>query len=61
VITYLEVVIAQSSELAHEQTVVQLDGQRLAAVVSLIKALGAGWDASLDTQKPQTQAGSKSP
>ena len=43
VITYLEVAIAQSSSLAHEQTVVQLNAQRLAATVSLIKALGAGW------------------
>jgi multidrug efflux system outer membrane protein len=45
VITYLDVAIAQSSELSHEQTVVQLDAQRLAATVSLIKALGAGWTA----------------
>ncbi len=45
VITYLDVVIAQSSSLALEQTVVQLNAQRLAASVSLIKALGAGWTA----------------
>ena len=45
VITYLDVVIAQSSSLALEQTVIQLNGQRLAAAVSLIKALGAGWTA----------------
>ena len=45
VITYLEVAIAQSSALAHEETVVQLSAQRLAASVSLIKALGAGWNA----------------
>ena len=45
VITYLEVVIAQSAALALEQTVVQLSAQRLAASVSLIKALGAGWTA----------------
>jgi multidrug efflux system outer membrane protein len=43
VITYLDVVIAQSASLALEQTVVQLSAQRLAASVSLIKALGAGW------------------
>jgi multidrug efflux system outer membrane protein len=46
VITYLDVVIAQSSELAHEQSMVLLRGQRLAATVSLIKALGAGWSAA---------------
>jgi multidrug efflux system outer membrane protein len=45
VITYLEVAIAQSSSLAHEQTVIHLSAQRLAAAVSLIKALGAGWTA----------------
>ena len=43
VITYLEVAIAQSTALAHEQTVVKLNADRLAATVSLIKALGAGW------------------
>jgi multidrug efflux system outer membrane protein len=43
VITYLDVVIAQSVALSHEQNVVQLRAQRLAAAASLIKALGAGW------------------
>jgi multidrug efflux system outer membrane protein len=46
VITYLEVAIAQSAALALEQTVVQLNAQRLTASVSLIKALGAGWTAN---------------
>ncbi len=52
VITYLEVAIAQSAALAHEQTVVQLNARRLAASVSLIKALGAGW--SSDKGSPVT-------
>jgi outer membrane protein, multidrug efflux system len=43
VITYLEVAIAQSAALAHEQTVVQLTARRQAAAVSLLKALGSGW------------------
>ena len=43
VLTYLDVAIAQSSALAHEVTVVQLSASRVAARVSLIKALGAGW------------------
>jgi multidrug efflux system outer membrane protein len=43
VITYLDVVVAQSAALSLEQTVVQLSAQRLSASVSLIKALGAGW------------------
>ncbi len=60
VITFLDVVIAQSVELAHEQTVVQLKGQRLAATVSLIKALGAGWNAA-DTQSPGSKSQSSSP
>jgi len=50
VITYLEVVVAQSAALNIEQNVVQLNAQRLAASVSLIKALGAGWTA--DTVQP---------
>ena len=54
VITYLEVAIAQSSSLAHDQTVVQLSAQRLAASVSLIKSLGAGWTADT-TQAATTQ------
>ena len=40
---YLDVITAQTTELSHEQTVIQLRGQRLATSVSLIKALGAGW------------------
>ena len=39
---YLDVIVAQASELAHEQTVIQLRGQRLATSISLIKSLGAG-------------------
>ena len=42
-ITYLEVVTAQSFALSTERTVVQLAGQRLVAEVALIKALGGGW------------------
>ncbi len=40
---YLDVIVAQATELTHKQNVVQLNGQKLAASVSLIKALGAGW------------------
>ena len=42
-ITYLEVATAQSFALSTERTVVQLTGQRLVAQVTLIKALGGGW------------------
>jgi outer membrane protein, multidrug efflux system len=56
VITYLEVAIAQSSSLAHDQTVVQLGAQRLAASVSLIKALGAGWTANTEQMAAKSKS-----
>jgi multidrug efflux system outer membrane protein len=40
---YLNVVFAQETELANEQTAAQIAGQRLVASVVLIKALGGGW------------------
>jgi outer membrane protein, multidrug efflux system len=40
---YLDVITAQTTAFAHEQSVIQLGGQRLAASVSLVKALGSGW------------------
>ena len=43
---YLDVIVAQASELTHQQNVVQLNGQKLAASVSLINAMGAGWQTS---------------
>jgi NodT family efflux transporter outer membrane factor (OMF) lipoprotein len=43
-VTYLEVVTAQSGALDLQRTVVQLEGQRRVAAVALIKALGGGWE-----------------
>jgi NodT family efflux transporter outer membrane factor (OMF) lipoprotein len=43
---YLDVIVAQSVQLSHKQNVVQLNGQKLAASVALIKAMGAGWGGS---------------
>jgi multidrug efflux system outer membrane protein len=43
-VTYLEVATAQTAALALERTVVQIRGDRLVAVVGLIKALGGGWE-----------------
>jgi multidrug efflux system outer membrane protein len=43
VVTYLEVATAQNSALVNERLYVQLEGQRLDAEVSLIKAVGGGW------------------
>jgi multidrug efflux system outer membrane protein len=44
-VTYLEVAVAQNSELSLERSVVQLQGQKLVAAVGLVKALGGGWEA----------------
>jgi NodT family efflux transporter outer membrane factor (OMF) lipoprotein len=43
VATYLEVITAQSQALSDERTTVEIAGRRMAAAVSLIKALGGGW------------------
>jgi NodT family efflux transporter outer membrane factor (OMF) lipoprotein len=48
---YLDVIVAQAIALTHKQKVVQLSGQRLSASVSLIKALGGGWDARAVAQQ----------
>ena len=43
---YLDVITAQTTTLTHQQTVIQLNGQRLANSVSLMKAMGAGWQST---------------
>ncbi|MCX7094949.1 MAG: efflux transporter outer membrane subunit [Methylobacter sp.] len=43
-ISYLNVIIAQTAALTNRQTAVQLQGERLAASVLLVKALGGGWN-----------------
>ena len=45
-VTYLEVVSAQSIALANERIAVDLLRRRMDATVLLIKALGGGWDVS---------------
>ncbi len=45
-VTYLEVITAQSAALADEQQAVNILSRRLNAAVLLIKALGGGWDVS---------------
>ncbi len=45
-VTYLEVVTAQSAALANERIEVDLTRRRMDATVLLIKALGGGWDVS---------------
>jgi len=46
VATYLEVITAQSFALSDQRTAVEIAGRRMAASVSLIKALGGGWSSA---------------
>ena len=45
-VTYLEVITAQSIALTNERADVDILRRRMDATVALIKALGGGWDAS---------------
>jgi NodT family efflux transporter outer membrane factor (OMF) lipoprotein len=45
-ITYLDVVVAQTTALTNERGAVSIARRRMAASVALIKALGGGWDTS---------------
>jgi multidrug efflux system outer membrane protein len=42
-VSYLDVVFAQTALLANQRTATQIGGQRMVATVVLIKALGGGW------------------
>ena len=44
VTTYLEVITAQTTQLANERTAADIVARQFAASVELIKALGGGWD-----------------
>jgi outer membrane protein TolC len=54
--SYLAVVLLQAAQLQNERTLVGLYGDRLAATVALVKALGGGWRAS--DLPPDPRAGS---
>ena len=45
-VSYLNVVIVQSAWLNNERALVGIRGRRLAAAVTLVKALGGGWNAA---------------
>jgi NodT family efflux transporter outer membrane factor (OMF) lipoprotein len=45
-VTYLEVVTAQSAALANQRAAVDILRRRMSAAVLLVKALGGGWDAT---------------
>jgi multidrug efflux system outer membrane protein len=53
-VTYLEVATAQNTTLSLERTTVQLRGQQLVIAVTLVKALGGGWEDS-DLQTDETR------
>jgi multidrug efflux system outer membrane protein len=42
-VSYLDVVFAQTTLLANQRVSTQIGGQRMIATVMLIKALGGGW------------------
>ncbi|GFO55924.1 RND transporter [Geomonas sp. Red276] len=46
IVSYLNVVVAQTTALTNQRTAAQIQARRLNATVLLIKALGGGWDAS---------------
>jgi NodT family efflux transporter outer membrane factor (OMF) lipoprotein len=46
IVSYLNVIVSQSTALANERTAVGILGRRLTSSVLLIKALGGGWDAA---------------
>jgi len=45
-VSYLSVIVVQVIALSNEQTVINILGRQMTASVSLVKALGGGWDAS---------------
>ena len=46
-ISFLNVMTAQTAALSNQQTAVQILGDRLAASVQLVKALGGGWNVAM--------------
>ncbi|NLT70151.1 MAG: efflux transporter outer membrane subunit, partial [Verrucomicrobiaceae bacterium] len=53
-IPYLDVITANRTALETERAVARVAGRRMSAAVSLIKALGGGWDQTRALPLPQT-------
>lgn len=53
VTNYLEVITAENAALADEVTAVNILGRRMVSTVSLIQALGGGWDRSALPERPE--------
>ncbi len=53
VTSYLEVTIAQSAALSDEVTAVNILGRRMVDAVTLVQALGGGWNSSELPQRPE--------
>ncbi len=58
-VSYLNVIVAQTTKLNNERTAVDISGRRMAASTLLIKALGGGWNESailstIDTGSKET-------
>jgi NodT family efflux transporter outer membrane factor (OMF) lipoprotein len=46
IVSYVNVIVAQATELSNERVALTIQGERMTAAALLIKALGGGWDAS---------------
>ena len=51
IVSYINVVTVQTTQLNNERTAVGILGRRLIAAATLVKALGGGWDAATLAQK----------
>lgn len=52
IVSYLSVITAQATELNNKKTAIGILGKRMVAAVSLIKALGGGWNTEDNKIKP---------
>lgn len=52
IVSYLNVIIAQTALLTNQRSAVTIEGRRMVAAALLIKALGGGWDSSALPKKP---------